>query len=142
MKKFDKRLCAFSECNMLKPSGRDYTTEEEHLKRSLAKYLSEPLSLICILTVCESDSCSVVSNLCNPIDCMQSWFTEFSRQGYWSRLPFPSPGDLPDPGIEARSPVLQADSLPSEPPGTLLISSFLSCSKKSQQSAPFYKILE
>ena len=39
----------------------------------------------------------------------------FSRQEYWSGLPFPSPGDLPDPGIEPRSPALQADSLPTEP---------------------------
>ena len=38
----------------------------------------------------------------------------FSRQEYWSRLPFPSPGDLPDPGIEPRTPALQADSLLSE----------------------------
>ena len=36
---------------------------------------------------------------------------KFSRQEYWSGLPFPSPGDLPDPGIEAGSPALQADSL-------------------------------
>ena len=41
----------------------------------------------------------------------------FSRQEYWSGLPFPSPGDLPDPGIELRSPSLRADALPSEPPG-------------------------
>ena len=41
----------------------------------------------------------------------------FSSQEYWSGLPFPSPGDLPDPGIKPRSPALQADSLPSEPPG-------------------------
>ena len=41
----------------------------------------------------------------------------FSRQEYWSRLPFPSSGDLPDPGIEPGSPTLQTDSLPSEPPG-------------------------
>ena len=41
----------------------------------------------------------------------------FSRQEYWSGLPFPSPGDLPDPGIEPGSPALQADSLPSELPG-------------------------
>ena len=41
----------------------------------------------------------------------------FSRQEYWSGLPFPSPGDLPDPGIEHVSPTLQADSLPSKPPG-------------------------
>ena len=38
----------------------------------------------------------------------------FSRQEYWSRLPFPSPGDLPNPGIEPRSPALQADSLLTE----------------------------
>ena len=42
---------------------------------------------------------------------------EFSRQEYWSGLPFPSPGDLPDTGIEPGYPKLQADSLPSEPPG-------------------------
>ena len=41
----------------------------------------------------------------------------FSRQEYWSGLPFPSPRDLPDPGIEPRSPALQADALTSEPPG-------------------------
>ena len=40
---------------------------------------------------------------------------EFSRQDYWSGLPFLSPGDLPDPGIKPRSPALQADALPSEP---------------------------
>ena len=44
----------------------------------------------------------------------------FSRQEYWSGLPFPSPGDLPNPGIEPRSPALQADALTSEPPGKLL----------------------
>ena len=41
----------------------------------------------------------------------------FSRQEYWSGLPFPSPGDLLDPGIKPRSPALQADTLPSKPPG-------------------------
>ena len=47
---------------------------------------------------------------------------EFSRQEYWSGLPFPSPGDLPNPGIEPGSPALQADALPlqSEPPGNPL----------------------
>ena len=42
---------------------------------------------------------------------------EFSREEYCSGLPFPSPGDLPNPGIEPRSPALQADSLRSEPQG-------------------------
>ena len=41
----------------------------------------------------------------------------FSRQEYWRGLPFPSPGDLPNPGIEAWSPALEADALPPEPPG-------------------------
>ena len=41
----------------------------------------------------------------------------FSRQEYWSGLPCPPPGDLPDPGIEPMSPALQVDSLPTEPPG-------------------------
>ena len=41
----------------------------------------------------------------------------FSRQEYWSGLPFPSPGDLPNPGIEPRSPAFHADALTSEPPG-------------------------
>ena len=41
----------------------------------------------------------------------------FSRQEYWSGVPFPSPGDLPDPGIEPGSPALQADALTSEPQG-------------------------
>ena len=43
----------------------------------------------------------------------------FSRQECWSGLPFSSPGNLPDPGIEPRSPTLQANALPSEPPGKL-----------------------
>ena len=42
---------------------------------------------------------------------------EFSRPEYWSGKPFSSPGDLPNPEVEAGSPALQADSLPSEPPG-------------------------
>ena len=41
----------------------------------------------------------------------------FSKQECWSGLPFPSPGDLPDPGIKPQSPALQADAFPSEPPG-------------------------
>ena len=48
------------------------------------------------------------------------WTTQsmdFSRPEYWSGYPFPSSGDLPIPGIESRSPALQADSLPAEPPG-------------------------
>ena len=49
------------------------------------------------------------------VACQAPLSIEFSRQEYWSRLPFPSSGDLPIPGIEPESPALQADSLPSEP---------------------------
>ena len=61
--------------------------------------------------------CSVMLALCDPVDCSPpgSSVLGFSRKEHWSGLPFPSPGDLADPGIKARSPVLQADSLPSEP---------------------------
>ena len=53
------------------------------------------------------------------MDCSLPGSSGFSRQESWSGLPFPSPGDLPDPGIEPGSPALQADALLSEPPGKL-----------------------
>ena len=49
--------------------------------------------------------------------CLTIQSMEFSRPEYWSGQPFLSPGDLPNPGIEPRSPALQVDSLPAEPPG-------------------------
>ena len=63
----------------------------------------------------ESESGSVVSDSLRPHGTVQSM--EFSRPEYWSAWPFPSPGCLPDPGMEPRSTTLQADSLPAEPPG-------------------------
>ena len=48
------------------------------------------------------------------VACQAPLSMRFSRQEYWSGLPFPSPGDLPNPGIKPRSPALQADSLPTE----------------------------
>ena len=60
----------------------------------------------------------VMSNLATPwiVTCQAPLFMEFSRQEYWSGLPSPSPGGLPNPGIELRSPALQAGSLTFEPP--------------------------
>ena len=49
--------------------------------------------------------------------CQAPLSMDSSRQQYWSGLPFPPPGDLPDPGIKPRSPALHVDSLPPEPPG-------------------------
>ena len=61
-------------------------------------------------SICESRS---VVSLCDPMNYIQSM--EFSRLEYWSGYPFPSPRDLPKPGMEPTSPALQADSLPAEP---------------------------
>ena len=69
-----------------------------------------------------SVSHSVVSDSLSPhVICQVPLSVEFFRQEYWSGLTFPSPGDLPDPGIEPRSPALQADSLPSELSGKPLV---------------------
>ena len=59
----------------------------------------------------------------------------FSRQEYWSGLPFPSPGHLPDPGIEPGSPALQAYALPSEPPGKPKKATSFPCSSVGKASA-------
>ena len=53
---------------------------------------------------------------CDHVESSPPLSVGFSRQEHWSGLPFPSPGALPNPGIEPRSPALWADSLPSEPP--------------------------
>ena len=66
----------------------------------------------------ESEVCQLCLTLCDLMDCSPpgSSIHGLSRQEYWSVLPFPSPGDLPDPGIKPRSPALEADALTSEPP--------------------------
>ena len=68
----------------------------------------------------ESEVAQSCPTLSDPMDCVAhqaSLSMGFSRQEYWSGLPFSFPGDLPDAVIEPRSPALQADSLPSEPLG-------------------------
>ena len=66
-----------------------------------------------------SESCSVMPNSAAPwtVACQVLLSIGFSRQGYWSGLPLTFPGDLPVPGIEPRSPALQADSFLTELPG-------------------------
>ena len=73
--------------------------------------------IIIIVVVVESISC--VRFFVTPwtVACQAPLSMGFPRQEYWSGLPFPSPGDLPDPGIKPGSPALQADSLPPEPSG-------------------------
>ena len=70
-------------------------------------------------TVKWSELAQSCPTLCDPVDC--SWlFMGFSRQEYWSGFPFPSPGDLTNPGIESWFLTWQADALSSEPPGKSL----------------------
>ena len=81
----------------------------------LQKYLI--IVCVCVLV---AQSCP---SICYTMDCSPpgSSVHEFSRQEYWREVPFPSPGDLPDPGIKPGSPALHADSSLSEPPGTIHI---------------------
>ena len=74
------------------------------------------------LTHCAVLSHSVMSDSLTPWTAAHQppLFMGFFRQEYWNGLSCPPPGDLPDPGIEPRSPLLQADSLPSEPPRRLV----------------------
>ena len=65
----------------------------------------------------ESEVAQSCPTLCDPMDYQAPPSMGFSRPDYWSGLPFPSPGDLPNSGIEPGSPALQADALLSEPPG-------------------------
>ena len=81
--------------------------------------LSHQITQHCLSTMkSESVSCSVMSDLTPWTVAQQAPLSmEFSRQEYWSGQPFPTPRDLPNPGIESSSPALQVDSLPSELPG-------------------------
>jgi len=76
------------------------------------------LHCVCVC-VCVCVSRSVTSDFVTPwtVAHQTPLFMGFSRQKFWSELPFPSPGDLPDPGIQPISPTFPADSLLSEPPG-------------------------
>ena len=77
-----------------------------------------PRYIMCTMCVCES-----VVSVCDPVAYQAPLSMEFSWQEYWSGLTFPSPGDLPNPEIKPRSPALQTDSLPPEPPGKPQLSS-------------------
>ena len=79
---------------------------------SLKLLIGNILCFFYLLSV--SVSCSVTSDSLQPHGLQSPLSMGFSRQEYWSRLPFPSPGDLPNPGSEPQSPALQANSLPFE----------------------------
>ena len=90
--------------------------------------------LLSVVVVC----CCLVAKscltLCDPMDCSPPGPMGFSRPEYWSGLPFPSPGDLPKPGIEPMSPAWQEDSLSLNYLGSPLLLS--AAAAKSLQSCP------
>ena len=101
--------------------GKLISPKYEYQKRDYSyqkKKTSSKVSRIMFLYISEvAQSCPT---LCDPMDCVAyqaPLSMGFSRQYYWSGLPFPSPVDLPHPGMEPRSPALQTDTLLSEPPG-------------------------
>ena len=85
-------------------------------------YLMLLSRLLEILAACGGLVAKLCLILATPwtVDAQVSLSMGFSRKEYWSGLPFPSPGNLPDPGMEPRSPALRADALTSEPPGSQL----------------------
>ena len=87
--------------------GRRRCQKSRHELRPSASGSARP-------ALCDPVDYTVHGILCDPVDYTVHGF---SRPELWSGWPFPSPGNLPDPGIEPRSPALQADSLPAEPPG-------------------------
>ena len=103
----------------LKKRERKRRKGREEERKEIKKETGIHLSTGDLVSVSWCYSLSHVQLFVTPwsVACQAPLSMGLSRQEYWSRLPFPSPGDLPNPGIEPRSPALQVDSLPSEPPG-------------------------
>ena len=93
--------------------------QNQSLARGVGSSWLARISEFCLWSVKWSEVSQSCPTLYNRIDSSLpgSGSMGFSRQEYWSGLPFPSPRDLPNPGIEPRSPALQTDTLQSEPPG-------------------------
>ena len=105
------------------PAWNENTQESSALIRSSAQCLLYSVTATDQHMCAHAQPLSRVWLIVTPwtIACEAPLSMEFSRQEYWSGLPFPSPGDLPDAGIEPGSPVLQADSWPSELPGSSIM---------------------
>ena len=101
------------------------------IKENQTSQVNEISPFLCIGKGKESEIAQSCLTLCDPIDrnLPGSSVHGIFQQEYWSVLPFPSPGELPNPGIKPRSPAFRADALPSDPPGKMqslgLLQSFL-----------------
>ena len=99
------------------PAGTDcYELNGCFPQNSCVGALTPNVRVLCCHCCVVAQSCPT---LCDPMDCSlpRSSVRGILQAEYWSELPFPSPGDPPNPGTESGSPSLQADSLPSEPLG-------------------------
>ena len=101
-----------------------YTWRSQKASKNFSKFIQlgrERLGLLTIKLIVKVKLLSCVQLFVTPwtVAYQASPSMEFSRHEYWTGLPLPTPGDLPDPGIEPRSPALQTDTLPSELPGNL-----------------------
>ena len=112
------RNCIYS---LSRSHSKEWHSSSEHTMFRHKKYQSLSVTLKSYVCVCVCVCvCVLVSQscltFCDLMDysCQAPLFIQFSRQEYWSGWPFPSPGDLPHPEIELRSPTFQADSLASE----------------------------
>ena len=96
---------------MLAPWKKSYDKPRQHIKKQTHHFANKSES--------ESEVAQSCPTLCDPwtVAHQAPPSMGFYRQEYWSGVPLPSPGDLPDPGIKPRSPTLQADALTSAPPG-------------------------
>ena len=109
-------------CNTVALCIQPYSQDTEQVhphKDPLWSFITTPPSFLpplFLTPVCVTQSCPT---LCDPMAAAHQAPPSMgsSRQEDWSGVPFPSPADLPDPGIEPESPALQADPSPSEPPG-------------------------
>ena len=102
--------------------GIEHRSPTLQANSSLSEAQGEPMNTTaCILSLLQEIFPAQESNqgptLQADVVCQAPLFMEFSRQEYWSGMPFPFPGDFPDPGMEYWSPSLEANSLPSEPSG-------------------------
>ena len=109
-----KKVVGMSFCNQARSYGTflGQNPMGPSWDRHLPHILCFSFSLKYLYSMLSCFSC--VWLFCDPMDCSlpAPLSMRFSRQEYWNGLPFPSPGDLPDPGVELTSPALQVDSLP------------------------------
>ena len=112
--------------SMLSYRVSSWPRDQTHISYVSCIVLHSLPSILTSWKVLVTQSCWTLANQCT-VALQAPLSREFCRQGYWSGLPFPSPGDLPNSGFKPWSPALQADSLLSKPPGKPHLISYSIC---------------